>query len=348
MRDLLQMYDPKGYTVTVRQLDLGLSSDNYRAILRRVKVSGDNFIVAHCSAEMLPELLKQAQQVGLMTEHHSWFITSPDMHTLDLEPFMHAGTNITGIRLIDPEDPRVVQITSYWAEQEKEKGNEMSPRLEANSLPTAIALMFDSVQLFATAFHQLHGTVQPVPLNCEDGETMTGGYSFQNIMKTSHGTHGLTREIKFDHKGKRTEFEVDIVELDSSGLNKVGVWNASHGVVIARMQVPTSAVNDEGSLKNRSFVVITALSPPYGMLKESAATLVGNEQLEGFGIDLIHELSLMLGFNYTFELQKDGVYGSPVNGQWNGMVRELLDHVSGDNLWLIRGGGFNKSTVASL
>lgn len=63
------------------------------------------------------------------------------------------------------------------------------------------------------------------------------------------------------------------------------------------------------------------------MLKESATKLSGNDRLEGFGIDLIHELSLMLGFNYTFMLQKDGVYGSMVNGQWNGMVKELLEYV---------------------
>lgn len=63
------------------------------------------------------------------------------------------------------------------------------------------------------------------------------------------------------------------------------------------------------------------------MLKESAAQLSGNDRFEGFGIDLIHELSLMLGFNYTFRIQEDGVYGSAVGGQWNGMVKELLEHV---------------------
>lgn len=63
------------------------------------------------------------------------------------------------------------------------------------------------------------------------------------------------------------------------------------------------------------------------MLKESAIQLSGNDRFEGFGIDLIHELSLLLGFNYTFRIQEDGVYGSLVNGQWNGMVKELLEHV---------------------
>lgn len=70
-------------------------------------------------------------------------------------------------------------------------------------------------------------------------------------------------------------------------------------------------------------------SAPYGMLKDSALQLTGNERFEGFGIDLIHELSLMLGFNYVFRLQEDGSYGSinNVTKEWNGMIRELLDEV---------------------
>jgi hypothetical protein len=30
-----------------------------------------------------------------------------DMHTIDLEPYQYGGTNITGIRLVDPSDPDV-------------------------------------------------------------------------------------------------------------------------------------------------------------------------------------------------------------------------------------------------
>lgn len=74
-------------------------------------------------------------------------------------------------------------------------------------------------------------------------------------------------------------------------------------------------------------------SPPYGMLKDSAERLSGNDRFEGFGIELIHELSLMLGFNYTFQLQEDGVYGSlnRDTGEWNGMIKQLLDYVSSCN-----------------
>lgn len=46
------------------------------------------------------------------------------------------------------------------------------------------------------------------------------------------------------------------------------------------------------------------------MMKESAGKLSGNDQFEGYGVDLIHEISKILGFNYTFRLVPDGRYGS--------------------------------------
>jgi glutamate receptor, ionotropic, invertebrate len=61
------------------------------------------------------------------------------------------------------------------------------------------------------------------------------------------------------------------------------------------------------------------------MLKETLTPLYGNDRFEGFGIELIQKLSEKLGFNYTFQLQEDGAYGSLVNGEWNGMLRELID-----------------------
>lgn len=61
------------------------------------------------------------------------------------------------------------------------------------------------------------------------------------------------------------------------------------------------------------------------MLKDSAMELAGNSRFEGYGIDIIHELSLMLGFNYEFRLQADGKYGSlnNVTQEWDGMILEL-------------------------
>lgn len=61
------------------------------------------------------------------------------------------------------------------------------------------------------------------------------------------------------------------------------------------------------------------------MFKELPTTLTGNDRFEGYGVDLIHELSLMLGFNYIFEVEN--AYGNfnKTTNQWNGMVRKLMD-----------------------
>ena len=71
-------------------------------------------------------------------------------------------------------------------------------------------------------------------------------------------------------------------------------------------------------------------SSPYCMRKDSSEKLTGNAQFEGYGIDLIHEISKILGFNYTFKLVPDGRYGSlnRETKEWDGMMRELLDQVS--------------------
>lgn len=57
--ELLKFYDAKSNTVTVRRINVGLDSQNYRPVLRRVKLSGDTNIVLDCSIETLPEVLKQ-------------------------------------------------------------------------------------------------------------------------------------------------------------------------------------------------------------------------------------------------------------------------------------------------
>lgn len=66
------------------------------------------------------------------------------------------------------------------------------------------------------------------------------------------------------------------------------------------------------------------------MFKKSDKPLHGNDRFEGYCIDLLRELASILGFVYEVRLVEDGKYGSQEEstGQWNGLVRELMDHVS--------------------
>lgn len=66
------------------------------------------------------------------------------------------------------------------------------------------------------------------------------------------------------------------------------------------------------------------------MLKETTTQLIGNDRFEGFGIDVIQELSQILGFNYTIVIQEDGAYGNynRTTNEWNGMLKEIIEDVS--------------------
>lgn len=66
------------------------------------------------------------------------------------------------------------------------------------------------------------------------------------------------------------------------------------------------------------------------MLKQSTQKLEGNDRYEGYGIDLIKELSEMSGFNYTFIIQEDTNSGSidSKTKKWDGMIGKVISGVS--------------------
>lgn len=70
---------------------------------------------------------------------------------------------------------------------------------------------------------------------------------------------GLTGLIKFDNQGQRSVFELEIIELASDGIKKIGNWNSSIGLNISRDYVHSSYIIDNMSLQNKSFIVLTAL-----------------------------------------------------------------------------------------
>ncbi|KAK0170208.1 hypothetical protein PV328_010796 [Microctonus aethiopoides] len=323
LQELLKAHGPSEFPIAVRQLGEG---DDYRPLLKQIKNSAESHIVLDCSTERIHDVLKQAQQIGMMSDYHSYLITSLDLHSVDLDQFKYGGTNITGFRLVDPEKPEIQIAVQDWIYGEQRYGRQLDMGQSLNKTETA--LMYDAVHLFAKALHVLDASQQLdiKPLSCESSDTWSHGYSLINYMKIVE-MKGLTGLIKFDHQGFRSDFMLDIIELNTKdGLKKIGTWNSTEGVNFTRTfgDVYTQIVE---SLQNKTFIVTTILSAPYCMLKDSSKELQGNAQYEGYSIDLIHEISRILGFNYTFRIVPDKKYGSydKEKKEWNGMIKELLD-----------------------
>lgn len=69
---------------------------------------------------------------------------------------------------------------------------------------------------------------------------------------------GLTNLIKFDHQGFRSDFLLDIIELSSNGIRKVGDWNSTQGVNFTRSFKEQQQDMVE-NLKNKTLIVTALL-----------------------------------------------------------------------------------------
>ncbi|KAH1017767.1 hypothetical protein HUJ05_008364 [Dendroctonus ponderosae] len=73
LQELLKAHGPYEFPITVRQLGEG---NDYRPLLKQIKNSAESHIVLDCSTPRIYDVLKQAQQIGMMSDYHSYLITS--------------------------------------------------------------------------------------------------------------------------------------------------------------------------------------------------------------------------------------------------------------------------------
>ena len=59
-------------------------------------------------------------------------------------------------------------------------------------------------------------------------------------------------------------------------------------------------------------------------IKNSNSTLF--KCCSGFCVDLLKKFSNDLSFDFALKRVKDGAWGGVVNGSWNGLVAELINH----------------------
>ena len=98
--------------MTLRQLDL--TTDDYRPLLKEIKKSGETRIVLDCDFDKVQDILRQADEIGLINDYHAYIITNLDVERLDLSDLKFNNVNITGLRLVDTANPDVAEYVKSW------------------------------------------------------------------------------------------------------------------------------------------------------------------------------------------------------------------------------------------
>ncbi|XP_029818927.1 glutamate receptor ionotropic, kainate 3 [Manacus vitellinus] len=282
---------------------------------------------SHCHAHGggTGRVMTQAMAMGMMTEYYHFIFTTLDLYALDLEPYRYSGVNLTGFRILNVENPHVSSIIEKWAMERLQSAPKAELGLLDGVMMTDAALLYDAVHVVSVCYQRApQMTVNS--LQCHRHKAWRFGGRFMNFIKEAQW-EGLTGRIVFNKtSGLRTDFDLDIISLKEDGLEKVGAWSPSDGLNITEISRGRGP-NVTDSLSNRSLIVTTVLEEPFVMFRKSDTALFGNDRFEGYCIDLLKELAIILGFSYEIRLVEDGKYGAQdEKGQWNGMIKELIDH----------------------
>ncbi|RZF33895.1 hypothetical protein LSTR_LSTR009919 [Laodelphax striatellus] len=112
--------------------------------------------------------------------------------------------------------------------------------------------------------------------------------------------------------------KVTIVNSQSVSAETIGSWKASLNGGLT--------IKDSNSMANFSAItvyrIVTVLQHPFMIRTEEN----GNVNYKGYCIDLIEEIRKLVGFEYEIYVAPDNSFGEmDENGQWNGMIKELVE-----------------------
>ncbi|KAM7413205.1 hypothetical protein PAMA_020535 [Pampus argenteus] len=297
----------------------------YRRLLEDLDRRQERKYVIDLEPERLQSILEQAVSVGKHVKGYHYIIANLGFKDISLERFMHGGANVTGFQLVDFSKPIVIKLMQRWnkLDQREYPGSESPPKYTSS-------LTYDGVLVMAEAFRTLRRQKIDISRRGNAGDCLANpaapwnqGIDMERALKQVR-IQGLTGNIQFDHYGRRVNYTMDVFELKSNGPRKIGYWNDIDKLVLVQNENALS--NDSSAMENRTVVVTTIMEGPYVMLKKNWELYEGNDQFEGYCVDLASEIAKHIGIKYKISIVPDGKYGArdPETKIWNGMVGELV------------------------
>ncbi|CAN9503592.1 unnamed protein product [Ophioblennius macclurei] len=303
-------------TLSVRMLDDSLDPTPLLKEIRDDKVAT---IIIDANASISYHILRKANELGMTSAFYKYILTTMDFPLLRLDQVVDHQSNILGFSMLNSSHPFYLEfirsLNLSWRE-----GCRTSP-YPGPALSSA--LMFDAVHVVVSAVRELNRSqeIGVKPLSCSSPLIWQHGTSLMNYLRMVE-YDGLTGHIEFNSKGQRTNYTLKILEKHPDGHKEIGVWFSNNTLA---MNSTTLDLNASQTLVNKTLVVTTILENPYMMRRSNYQDFQGNEQYEGFCVELLRELADILKFSFRIKLVDDGLYGAPEpNGSWTGMVGELI------------------------
>ncbi|KAF5301498.1 hypothetical protein FQR65_LT08801 [Abscondita terminalis] len=333
LQELFKSHGPQDQPIIVKKLGSG---PDHRPLLKEIKSSSVFQILLDCDSDHILDILEQAKEVKLLEEYHSYILTSLDAHSIDLGRLKAVKSNITSMRLIDPNTTEIRMVARDWElGQLNHKNQHIS--IAPESIRTKAALIYDALNLFITIFTKLDKTETMVvkSLSCAKKEVSDYGLrisAFIAILTFSKGVMigPLTGPIEFDNYGRRKNFSLQVYERTSQNKRVLGTWNSKSPNDFNFAKVSTPIIQKtKQTLQMKMYRIKSRLQEPYLMMRKPTPGMIltGNDVYEGYIKDLLDGITEILNATYELSLVEDGYHGNydPKKREWNGLIREILD-----------------------
>ncbi|XP_053318334.1 glutamate receptor 1 isoform X1 [Spea bombifrons] len=325
LQKVLDTAAEKNWQVTAVNI-LTTTEEGYRLLFQDLDKSKDRQVVIDCESERLNAILTQIVKMEKNIVGYHYILANLGFMDIELDKFREAGANVTGFQLVNYSDPMVAQVMQQW----KNYDGREQPRVDWKKPKYTSALTYDGVRVMAEAFQNLRRQRIDISRRGNAGDCLANpavpwgqGIDIQRALQQVR-LEGLSGNVQFNEKGRRTNYTLHILELKHDGIHQIANWNEDDKLI--PLATDSQSGNDTIGVLNKTYIVTTILEAPYVMYKKNADELVGNDRFEGYCVELAAEIAKHVGYKYKLELVKDGKYGardSDTKG-WNGMVGELV------------------------
>ncbi|XP_054478460.1 glutamate receptor ionotropic, kainate 5 [Anoplopoma fimbria] len=316
LEELVRRFLISRETLSIRMLDDNLDPTPLLKEIRDDKVAT---IIIDANASVSYLILKKASELGMTSAFYKYILTTMDFPLLRLDDIVDEQSNIVGFSMFNTTHPFYLEFIRSLNLSWREGCDLTYPGPALSS-----ALMFDAVHVVVGAVRELNRSqeIGVKPLSCTSPQIWQHGTSLMNYLRMVE-YDGLTGRVEFNSKGQRTNYTLRILEKHRGGHKEIGVWYSNNTLA---MNSTSLDINVSETLANKTLIVTTILENPYVMRRDNYQDYQGNDQYEGFCVDMLKELADILKFSFKIKLVDDGLYGAPEpNGSWTGMVGELIN-----------------------
>ncbi|KAM7421160.1 hypothetical protein PAMA_015358 [Pampus argenteus] len=295
LEELVRRFLISRETLSIRMLDDNLDPTPLLKEIRDDKVAT---IIIDANASVSYLILKKASELGMTSAFYKYILTTMDFPLLRLDDIVDEQSNIVGFSMFNTTHPFYLEFIRSLNLSWREGCDLTYPGPALSS-----ALMFDAVHVVVGAVRELNRSqeIGVKPLSCTSPQIWQHGTSLMNYLRMVE-YDGLTGRVEFNSKGQRTNYTLRILEKHRGGHKEIGIWYSNNTLA---MNSTSLDINVSETLANKTLIVTTILENPYVMRKDNYQDFQGNDQYEGFCVDMLRELADILKFSFKIKLKAD-------------------------------------------